>query len=69
MQVKCAHESKPLRRGAGAESPTFDFYSATGGETEKGQQKLLQQHVSLMIWGRVLVLHVFRANLSHQLLT
>ena len=35
MVLKSAHESKPIRRAAGAESPTFAFHSATGAENLK----------------------------------
>ena len=49
MGLESAHESKSLRRVAGAESPTFDFYSATGAETEKGPPKSHREGGSLMI--------------------
>ena len=49
MGVESAHESDLKLRGAGAESPTFDFYSATGAETEKGPPKSHRVGVSLMI--------------------
>ena len=49
--MKCAHESKPLRRGAGAESPTFDYYSATGAEKLKWASNSTGNGVSLAIFG------------------
>ena len=47
--MKAADESKSIRRAAGAESPTFDIYSATGAETEKGPPKSHREGGSLMI--------------------
>ena len=37
--MKFAHESEPIRRGAGAESPTLEIYSATGAEKTEGVPK------------------------------
>ncbi len=34
--METAHESEPIRRGGGAESPTFEIYSATGAEKIRG---------------------------------
>ena len=49
MEMKSAHESKSIRRAAGAESPTFDTYSATGAEKLKWASKSMGNGVSLMI--------------------
>ena len=51
LGMKSAHQSKSIRRGAGAESPTFDFYSATGAEKLKWASNSTGNGVSLMIFG------------------
>ena len=49
MEMKSAHESESIRRAAGAESPTFDTYSATGAEKLKWASKSMGNGGSLMI--------------------
>ena len=47
MVLKSAHGSKPIRRAAGAESPTSAFHSATGAEKLKRSFFLAGPPVSL----------------------
>mgnify|MGYP000347820700 CR=1 FL=1 len=47
-EIQSADESEAIRRAAGAESPTFDFYSATGAETGKVPPKSHREGGSLM---------------------
>ena len=51
MVLKSAHESKPIRRAAGAESPTFAFHSATGAEKMKRSFFLAGNHRFLCDFG------------------
>jgi hypothetical protein len=52
--METAHESDPIRRAGGAESPTFNLYSATGAEKMKWAPNCMGNGVSLMIlWGRL----------------
>ena len=51
VAMETAHESEPIRRAGGAESPTFEIYSATGAEKLKWASNSTGNGVSLMIFG------------------
>ena len=53
VEMETAHESEPIRRAGGAESPTFDIYSATGAEKLKWAPKSMGNGVSLMVSGLI----------------
>ena len=50
VEMETAHESEPMRRAGGAESPTFEIYSATGAEKLKWAPNSMGNGVSLMIF-------------------
>ena len=69
--MKTTHVSEPIRRAGGAESPTFEIYSATGAEKMNWAPKSMGNGVSLVISGLVFdskhgALHKTLAYPSHR---
>ena len=69
--METAHESEPIGRAGGAESPTFEIYSATGAEKLELASSSMGNGVSLVISGLIFdskhgALHKTLAYPSHR---